>query len=435
MTQLRVQDESYTTRQKAITLSVNQLPRALEMSVDDKARNAFFFHYVSGFSRTYDVLESLYKPVDSHLGASLDAVSLAFFAFRFDHAGAAQIARVRYANALPLVYRAVKSPESVMTDSTLLAVLFLDLFEKMTDRDTRGSRTWMSHVNGGLALAKLRGRNQLTTYTGLRLSIRLFVNLVISCVCGEIEPPTGLDELRCELESFVNKNDPKWRITGLVLRYTSLRAAIQKNALNDADIVYQAKQIDSEYATVARSMPHPWCYETKHLEETSERVLEQHYTVYRDHLVTQTWNVLRSTRISLNDLIRKHSRLSILSSTDTLHYIRESNAAANTIDSMAYEICASVPSFTLFDSVDKADDLAVAVHRSRCYTLLFPLYVAGSSASRLTNIKQWTIDQLNYLSSSIGIQNAALVSHILNTAPWTNPWVVYNTLGSYAFAA
>ncbi|KAL9081279.1 MAG: hypothetical protein Q9157_000134 [Trypethelium eluteriae] len=305
----------------------------------------------------------------------------------------------------------------------------------MTDERTRGSRAWMSHVKGGLALAELRGKTKLTTYTGLRLSIRLFVNLVISCACADIEPPTGLNKLRSDLEPFVNKHDPKWRITCLVLRYTFLRATIQKNALDDADVIYQAKQIDSEYVTVAQSMPHSWYYETKHLEKPSERVLEQHYIVYSDHLVAQTWNVLRATRISLNDLIRKHARLSILSSTDALHYVCESDAAANIIDSMAYEICASVPPFTLFDSVDMSDDLAVAVHRSRCYTLLFPLYVAGTSASHLTNIKRWTIDQLNYLSTSVGIQNAALVSQILNTAPWTNPWVVYNMLGGYAFAA
>ena len=51
--------------------------------IEDQARNAFFFHYVTHDLRTYSYLETYYSsgsdPSETQLSASVDAVSLAFF--------------------------------------------------------------------------------------------------------------------------------------------------------------------------------------------------------------------------------------------------------------------------------------------------------------------------------------------------------------------
>ncbi len=105
---------------------------------------------------------------------------------------------------------ALKTPESATSDSTLLAVLLLDLYEKITNSNPRSSDLWMSHVKGALALVRLRDVTQFRDYIGLRLSVRLSINAVISCVAANPPVPAALTKLRSDLEPFLNKNDPKW---------------------------------------------------------------------------------------------------------------------------------------------------------------------------------------------------------------------------------
>lgn len=99
--QLRVRNETDTTKQKALSRAFRPIP--LAATIYDRARNAFFTHYVSGFSKTYDVLENLYKqsPADRPLIVSVDAVSLAFFSFHFDCQQASHVSREKYLSALP----------------------------------------------------------------------------------------------------------------------------------------------------------------------------------------------------------------------------------------------------------------------------------------------------------------------------------------------
>lgn len=134
-------------------LQPQTIRKAPDVAINDRARNAFFSHYVVGFSKVFDVLGSFYRRPGHNIQTT---ASPAFFSFRFDSIEAQLMARAQYLRALPLVNSALKSPES----ATLLAVLLLDLFEKILHN------SWMSHVNGALALVKLRGHAKLRQYTG-----------------------------------------------------------------------------------------------------------------------------------------------------------------------------------------------------------------------------------------------------------------------------
>lgn len=410
----------------------------MNVTIHERARNAFFWHYVTGFSRTYDVLESLYKqsPADTPLIASVDAVSLAFFSFQFDYPQASAISREKYSTALPLLNEALRTPESATSDSTLLAVLLLDLFEKMTNNIPRSISSWMSHINGALALVGLREDPLLQDYTGLRLSTRLSTNLLISCISANSPVPPALTKLRSDLEPFLNKEDPKWRISGLSMKYANLRGAIQDGCLSSSDIIARATELDLESTSLAKHMPSTWLYITAYLEEASERVFEKHYDTYPDHFVTQTWNVLRVMRILLNDIIRAHY---VYVSRDTESLKNESSSRssyiATRIDDIAKDICATVPQYTEHKITTPRSKVYCTTQRLRCYTLLFPLYVAALYASSASQIKRWTIKQLRFMSDDMGIRNASVVAEILGKGGRTCPWDVHAVLGSYAFAA
>ena len=406
-------------------------------TVDDRARNAFFTHYVSGFSKTYDVLESLYKqsPADRPLVASVDAVSLAFFSFQFDCQQASHVSREKYLSALPLLNKALQTPGFATSDSTLLAVLLLDLYEKITNNNPRSIGSWMSHINGALALVDLREGPPLQDYTGLRLSARLSTSLLISCVSAKCPVPPALVKLRSDLEPFLNKEDPKWQISGLVVKYANLRGAVQDGCLRSSDIIALAKQLDRDFVLLAEHMPSNWLYSAAYLEETSERVFEQRYDTYPDHFVTQGWNVLRVMRILVNDMIRAEyasRRTKFLNDASSRCNLSTANSC---IDDIAKTICATAPQFTGIEKTKTMGKAYCTTQRLRCYTLLFPLYVAGLYASSTSQIKPCIIKQLRFMSDEMGIRNASLVREILERGEGVCPWDVYAVLGSYAFAA
>ena len=409
----------------------------MAVTIDDRARNAFFAHYVSGFSKTYDVLESLYKqsPADRPLIASVDAVSLAFFSFQFDCQQASHVSREKYLSALPLLNKALQTPGFVTSDSTLLAVLLLDLYEKITNNNPRSIGSWMGHINGALALVDLREEPPLQDYTGLRLSARLSTNLLISCVSAKCPVPPALVKLRSDLEPFLNKEDPKWRISGLVVKYANLRGAVQDGCLRSSDIITLAKELDHEFVLLAEHMPSTWLYSAAYLEETSEEVFEQRYDTYPDHFVTQSWNVLRVMRILLNDMIRAEYTPRGTKSLNNASSQRNLSTADSCIDDTAKEICATAPQYIGIEKTTPRSRFYFTTQRLRCYTLLFPLYVSGLYASSTTQIKPWVIKQLRFMSEEMGIRNASLVREILERGEGICPWDLYAVLGGYAFAA
>lgn len=293
----------------------------------------------------------------------------------------------------------------------------------------------MSHINGALALVELREKSLLQDYTARRLSARLSTNLLISCVSANCPVPPELIKLRSDLEPFMNKEDPKWQISGLVVKYSNLNGAIQDGFLPNSEIVARAAELDLDFLSLANHMASTWCYTTTYLEDASERVFEKWYDTYTDHFTTQGWNVLRVMRILLSDITRKQHASRDLGSSKNLSSSRNLYVATDSIDEMAKDICGTVPQFTGYKSTIPRTKDYCTTQRLRCYTLLFPLYVAGLYASSATQIKPWIVKQLRFMSGEMGIRNASVVADIFERGERACPWDVYAMLGSYAFAA
>lgn len=434
--QLRIRDETQFTKERLSVDKSSAIVKTVQVSLDEIARVAFFSHYVSGFSRTYDVLERMdnQTPPDKHLAASVDAVSLAFLSFQTHSIQASETARESYSRALPLVKKAVDTPDFLASDSTLLAVLFLDLFEKMMNRDPKSPDSWMGHVRGAMALFKLRDPAQLKTYVGLRLSVRLFTNMLISCVAGNAPVPPALIRLRSDLEPYMGEKDPKWQASGLVVKYANLRGTIQNGLLTTSETIRQAKELDGEFFSLSKRLPPSWMSKRFTLKESSPRVLENYYDVYPDFFKAQTCNLIRIMRILLNNIIRLAYIHSTPGSYDCSYQSLQVHFASQIIDAMAKEICATGPQFTGVDQRGRTEDFS-PLRNLHSYTLLYPFYVAGMHASSESGVREWAVEQLRFLSNTSGIRNAAIVADMLEKKDGTSPWAVYAILGSYAFAA
>ena len=362
-------------------------------------------------------------------------------------------AEQRYGDALPLINDAIQTPDQLSQDSTLVAVLLLDLFEKMTNDDPFHTKSWVSHVNGAFALVQLRGRHQFSRPIGLKILLRICTNLLISCVASHRPIPLELTRLRAEVEPFLDSNDPKWRLMNLMVGFVELRYANSKLDVNGAFIIESALKLDMELENLATSVPFDWQPRLVSVKDRSERILEDYFDIYRDLHATQTWNTLRSARILINEIILDRC-LDIqcdddLEGTEIIDvsplYLQE--MAVENINKMGLEICASAPQYTTLvpskyirndnrslTEVARNDQI-YPLQSVACYTLLYPLYIAARSESSNSAIKEWVSEQYRFMSATLGIQNADKVLKALEQGQDRDPWSVYAMLGGYAFVA
>lgn len=192
--QLRVRDESLAVRIKALSKYAPHLePRSLPLSLDVQARDAFFAYYVTGTSKTWHFLKPFFDLTQSpeHLRLSIDAASLAYLSHQVHSDAAITAAREKYVSALRMTNKALESPEVVARNTTLLTSLLLDLFEKITNSESRHSKSWTGHAAGALALVKLRGLDQFQDPAALRVLVRLSTNFLIGCVARRAGCPSS----------------------------------------------------------------------------------------------------------------------------------------------------------------------------------------------------------------------------------------------------
>ncbi|KAF4636765.1 hypothetical protein G7Y89_g1318 [Cudoniella acicularis] len=401
---LRIRDESEDVRKKALSQSLlrasnRQGPISLPLSLELQARHAFFAHYVTGKTKPWGFLTKYYNPVDSpeHLKSSLDAVSLAYLSSQVNYPAAITAGRQKYVSALQMTTKALKDLETAKKDSTLLTSLLLDLFEKITNDELRNGNAWTNHVNGALALVKLRGLDKFQGDIALRVLVRLSTNLLISCVASGSPVPVGLSTLRAYAGKQLNAADPKWHLTDLMIVYANLRNEILRQSISVEKYIELSIELDLRLQALTTDMSPFWQNKTTVVNHKSERIYDNHFDSYADRHVTQTWNVMRLV-IMVDRPENSHQQW--------MGIVR-----------------------------DGFDHKHTPSHKWDCYTLIYPLYVAGKSKGSPDDVKPWVIKQLQYMSSHFGIRMADVVCRILQSGADLNPWEVYAMLGSYAFAA
>lgn len=365
------------------------------------------------------MLGPLYKATHqgSHLDVSVDAASLAFMAVRHSNApNLLHLAAERYVTALQLVNKALTTRDRAVGDDTLLAVLLLDLYEKLVCRDAHSATSWLRHMKGAIALIELRGEKNLSTHIGRRLAQRLYTCLVISCGVAGVRVPPELDHLKQGLDSY--EQGPKWGVTTLNVHAINLVADI--NGMDPGEIAVQATRLDDQFRQLQASLPPKWHPKRilRHESAVNDSFIHgDGYDVYDNLFYTQVWNVIRIMRIHLHVLTQQHSP-SLEAQTQCTQFIETS----------INEICASATQFLTPDTSSKGFSLPQSL---QCYTLLPPLYLAAS-VSRTPSTRTWVLNTLQYMAQG-GLEMAHRTAQLLQTP--TTFWDLYAQLGSYAFAA
>lgn len=350
------------------------------------------------------------------------------------------------------------------------ASLLLDLFEKITNPETEINTSIAiseaiyananrAHVNGSLALVRLRGLNRFTDVASLRALTRLVLNVIVSCVSAGDHIPQEIEDIRTHCGRFMDTSDPKWRLSGLMIEITNLVADMTKFSPNENEEdecdwagrwLGRCVNLDSRLEELAANMPPHWEYRRIFVDECrrNARMLEDYYDIHPDRTLVQTWNVLRLTRILLCEEIITRCK-----NKKDERFLNLTQGARTAIHRMIADICASAPQMTdcsfaasrkLPPSDDSPNHSHTQSHYLDAYILIFALYVAAWSNYCPTLTRGWIMKELEWIAGHFGVKQAAVVCNALKRADShkgsesngrVGPWEVYRLLGSYAFAA
>ncbi|KAI4167711.1 MAG: hypothetical protein LQ343_006991 [Gyalolechia ehrenbergii] len=427
------------------------------LSTCSQARDIFYHDYVVGTTRPFEFLQNIYSPTckDEHLHKSLDAVALAYLNYQRRSSGAEEEARQSYVSAIGYTSAALQSPGQAKQDTTILAILLLDLYEKITSREPTFHGAWAAHLSGALTLVKLRDDRQFDDPSVIRMLMRLSTNLLISCVASDRPVSLELVALRGTIAAhFPTPIDPKWRESDLMVEFASLRQDIQKGVLSDDEAMLALINLDAKFVRLGLQVPPAWQYKTVQVGAKSNHHYEPFHLIHPAEHVAQMWNTLRLTRILLNELISYRSSDCQRKQSANPELVAIHQCATKAINEMASDICASLPQYIDDPPLSFAEAFAndgaeifnsKTEHRTAplgqpdptrhlpCYRLIFPLFVAAQSTAVPPSLWKWVIKQLRFIAAYHAIENAMSVANILESGPKQQIWNVYAMLGSYAF--
>ncbi|KAJ4370587.1 hypothetical protein N0V83_005108 [Neocucurbitaria cava] len=401
------------------------LPQDLQLV----GRDMFFTYYVSDFSGTWGFL---YQYLDrnvapEHLTLGIDAVSLAFLSHQFSSPTAKDLGRRKYCAALREINKEVQDPEKARATSTFEGALLLDLFEKIMKSASHFNSSCHAHVQGALALVKLRGIEQFTESAELTALMGLTLNATVCSLSTGTTVPEEIRQIREHASQFVDTSYPKWKLGGIMIDVTDLAAEIRSGTVAADERIARSSKLDREMEVVALEAGPAWTYERKFVSGHDQRVIVPDgffplYDVYPNRMVTQMWNVLRLSRILLCEEI-----VASCSTSEDPASQPESERAQRAILEMIREICASVPQMTNCDFAARhklpngGDGLATPgsehshtmSHILDVYILLFSLYIVAWSRNCPAAAREWTIKQLHHIANHFSIREAAVILEIL----------------------
>jgi hypothetical protein len=430
--------------------------RSWSPSGDEQATAFFLSNFVLGADGpTEGHLEHISQvnyEVDEYLLASMKAVGFAGLSGSFHDPALLVDARKHYVTAVRRTNVALRSPNQVKRDSTLLAVLVLGLFERVAGGDSESLIDYEHHVKGAAAILKIRGREQLNSREGRRMFIQVTSTLLSHCMLQEMHIPVPILELREEplIRADVAKFE-SMQVLDMAITFVEFIASVKDGTITDPSyIVARALEIDRDFEMIFSKAPMSWRYETMYDANADPRaVFAGCYHEYDSVWTGRMWNVFRIVRLSLHtniqDTLLKRTSPSLLGSV-SLGYSAQLRESRDVMRLMQADLLASVPEFMghrLFQPwlsdfrqatsgqhsvgegapgkqpmcvgtpTDKSSLRAKMVTRGQY--IMFPLYKAGmvdvdetTKAGRL-----WSLQMLQYIGQVVGIRQALIFAAII----------------------
>ncbi|MCJ1234892.1 hypothetical protein MMC14_002856 [Varicellaria rhodocarpa] len=444
---LRFRNESNAVQKKVHARNAaKSIPPAVAISASSRAKDIFYHDYVVGPTKPLHFLLAFQSSKNELLSKSIYAVALAYLHYQRHSLDTREEARQHYTKALSLTSATLKYPDRAKKDATLLAVLLLDLYEKIIDKELKFEGPRAAHLSGALSLVKLRDDQQFKDPITLGILMRLSTSLLISCAASNRPVSAELITLRSKITAYSpTPCDPKWRESDLMIEFIRIRRDMENIVVSNEVAINLLVNLDVQFSKLALEVPPSWQYQTIYMDKEADHHYKMYYHIYPADNVAQMWNTLRLIRILLNELIYSRCLDCEGGARNDARAPTLQHDAVEIIKDMASDICAAVPQFigdlsapfqkparTSLDG-DVLPRHSNPTDHLPCYRLIYPLYVAAQSFAAPASLKSWAIEQLHFMAEYHGIENAASVMRILESSEKGDIWRVYAILGSYAF--
>lgn len=341
----------------------------------------FFSRYVSveettchhNFSFVFDVWKPTSVAQDRQVDgvlASMTAVGLVGLAGVTRSQDMMEAAWKSYGTALRLTNHALETPTEAVKDTTMLSVLILGLFELIAEHPSR-MRTveaFQEHVNGAVALAKLRGTAQFETKAGVKMFSMLCQRVILSCLQSREPKPMPqplIDLWHAMPQPMQLKGFGGLTLSALPLMhdFLQLRADILSGAMVNSDqTLAHLFRVDKGFEQLSAHFSPDLPYKTFRLTRHHPAVLNGVCNVYPTLWDTTLWNSLRMLRMLLLETIicqiQQVSRELCLKPTSG-PYADQFTSARRKLKEMVESLCGSVPQMLgLVDPTDGSVDSA-----------------------------------------------------------------------------
>ncbi|ORY00608.1 hypothetical protein BCR34DRAFT_627940 [Clohesyomyces aquaticus] len=345
-------------------------------------------------------------------------------------------AATAYGKALRQVNDDLKDPVVSKSDETVLAILLFSLYETiMSTNDT--ITAWANHVDGAVALTKLRGAEQFKNPMSHAVFRAVRTMMITSSVQRSKPVETFPGEHGWTGEGENNDENAANRLTLICIDLPNIRAratALTSSPHTEAQkaealsILEFAQMVDANLQEWSRTLPPDWQYSTvgmvydmpEDLAEAEKWPGPQH--VYEDVHIASIINDYRVCRIFCQSVII--ACVTYLGFDADFPVTDAYNSAVFFIQQMVDEISACVPFHLSYDMQPVAKKLGqdeAAAEALGGYFMVWPLYVAANAETVSQKQRDWLSGRLFKIGTTFGLNSAQVLvlarRHVLTCGP------------------
>lgn len=252
-----------------------------------------------------------------------------------------------YLDAIKMTNNAITHPKDVTSDTTLLAITLLGMFEATSNEYTL--HAWSEHVAGAASLVKMRGMSQFASPAGRRMYLHSIGLLTMNCLGDGTALPAYVQEMNKAVKKYSDNTDPRGRFFFLQQDVINLRADIMADpTMSLQSILDRALELDGVAEGVFKDVGPEWSYEEVLLTQPNPFVFGGTYHVYPSHATAQTWNWVRYTKIYIHDIIRNTILAGLAISPPAFAgtiYLQQLARSVEQLQKIQSDILASMPQF------------------------------------------------------------------------------------------
>ncbi|KAL5377219.1 hypothetical protein PMIN03_012183 [Paraphaeosphaeria minitans] len=344
-------------------------------------------------------------------------------------------AATTYGKAIRKLKEDLKHPHLAKSDESVLATLLFSLYETIMSTDDTIT-AWGNHVDGAVALTKLRGTEQFDDPMSHDVFRAVRTMMITSCVqrSKPIETfpgTTGWLASSLEEENAANRltliciDLPNIRSRANTLTKTAYHASLEQEALS---ILEFAQLVDSNLQRWYLTLSPEWHHHTigivnepvEDLATAESWMGEQH--VYHDVPLASIVNDYRVCRIFCMRVIM--ACVAWLAINPKHNLTADYEKAVYAIQQMVDEISACIPFHMNYDLQPIAKKLGQEKNAAEAYggySLVWPLYVAANAETVPQAQRDWLSGRLMMIGTRFGLTSAQVLvlarRHVLTCGP------------------